>query len=220
MTPTVAVRAGDGRDIPSARWISRTFLGWVTGFVLAIGLILAVEGLGLRGVQFPLALGMGLGVGLFQARPLTPWLGRSCPWVVATTLGLTLPFVTADLLQYLGSPLPYSLAGYVALGGLLAGALQWRLLRGLVGRAAWWLAVTPAGWLLAGSTVWINELLLPRTPGLVGALRYVAVVLSGGVVLGAASALAWRLCRNPGAVHSQDGGAAVLDGLQHGRNKP
>jgi hypothetical protein len=38
----------------------------------------------------------------------------------------------------------------------------------------------------------INEL-LPRTRGLIGAGRYIAVVLSGGVVLGVAAAVAWRL---------------------------
>jgi hypothetical protein len=76
---------------------------------------------------------------------------------------------------------------------VLAGALQWRLLRALpAGGAAWWPIITPIGWLLAGSTVWINEL-LPRTRGLIGAGRYIAVVLSGGVVLGVAAAVAWRL---------------------------
>jgi hypothetical protein len=82
---------------------------------------------------------------------------------------------------------------------VLAGALQWRLLRTLpVAGTTWWAVLTPIGWLLAGSTVWINEL-LPKTPGLIGAGRYIAVVLSGGVVLGVASAVAWRLMRTSDA---------------------
>jgi hypothetical protein len=143
---------------------------------------------------------MGLGVGLLQGRMLAPLLAGGRSWVAATMLGLSLPFVLADLLRLLGSPLPYSLAGYVALGGVLAGALQWRLLRTLAATGtAWWAVVTPIGWLLASSTVWINEL-LPRKPGgLIGAGRYIAVVLSGGVVLGVASWVAWRLMRPSGA---------------------
>ena len=180
-------------QISAARWILQTFLGWSAGFALAIALIICVESLGAPATQFPLAIGMGLGVGFLQGRMLAPLLGGWRSWVAATTLGLSLPFVLADLLRLVGSPVPYSLAGYVALGGVLAGALQWRVLRTLgAGGTAWWAVITPIGWLLAGSTVWINEL-LPRTRGLIGAGRYIAVVLSGGVVLGAAAAVAWRL---------------------------
>ena len=179
--------------LPAARWILQTFLGWSAGFVLAIALIICVDGLGIPATQFPLAVGMGLGVGVLQGRIVAPLFGGARSWVAATTLGLSLPFVVADVLRLAGASLPYSLAVYVALGGVLAGGLQWRLLRALAaGGTAWWPVITPIGWLLAGSTVWINEL-LPRTRGLIGAGRYVAVVLSGGVVLGGAAALAWRL---------------------------
>ena len=124
--------------------------------------------------QSPLAIGTGLGVGLLQGRLLAPLLGGGRSWVAATTLGLSLPFALLDVLRFLGIPVPHSLAAYIALGGVLAGALQWRILRRLAaGGTAWWPVITPIGWLLAGSTVWINEL-LPRTPGLVGAGRYIA----------------------------------------------
>jgi len=194
----VAVVAGDER-IPWTRWVARTFLGWCAGFVLAIAFIVGIESLGVREVQFPLAMGMGLGVGVLQARTLAPLLGGARPWITATTLGLSAPFMAADLLGHLGAPVLFSLAGYVGLGGLLAGALQWRLLRARATRPAWWLLITPIGWLLGGSTVWINEA-LPKTPGLIGALQYVAVVLAGGLVLGAAGAVALRLSGLTGPV--------------------
>jgi hypothetical protein len=77
---------------------------------------------------------------------------------------------------------------------VLAAALQVRLLQAQsIAGTWWWFAITPAGWLLAGSTVWLNELLPRNVTGLLGAGRYLAVVLSGGVVLGAACAVAWRL---------------------------
>ncbi len=182
--------------IPASTWILRTFFGWTAGFVLAIACIVAVDSLGASGMQSPLPLGMGLGVGMLQARLVAPMIGRRREWVLATTIGLTMSFLIADVARLLGDALPYSLAAYVALGGVLAAALQERLLRrAAVAGTRWWLIVTPIGWLLAGSTVWVAEWLPKNVTGLIGAGRYVAVVLSGGVVLGVAGAAAWRQMR-------------------------
>jgi hypothetical protein len=182
--------------VDARRWILRTFLGWSAGLFLAIACIIAVDSLGVAGTQSPLAIGMGLGVGLLQGRLVAPLLGERRGWLVATTVGLALPFVLADLLRSVGRPVPYSLATYVAIGGVLAGVLQWRLLRPRAGVGmVWWLALTPIGWSLAASTVWVAEWLPKNMPGVLGAGRYLAVVLSGGLVLGLASALAWRLAR-------------------------
>ena len=174
-------------------WVARTFLGWCLGFVLAIVFVIVADGAGASGLQSPLPIGMGLGVGLLQGRGLASRLGPVRRWVTATSAGLAVPFVVADLSNAIGAPVPYALAVYVAIGGVVASAFQWTLLRAVVARPSWWLLLTPVGWLLGGSTVWINERLLPKTPGLIGALQYVSVVLSGGVVLGLACAVAWRL---------------------------
>ena len=180
------------------RWILWTFLGWSAGLFLAIALIIGVDSLGVSGTQFPLAVGMGLGVGAAQARLVAPLLGGRRAWISATTAGLSLPFVLGDALRLAGAPLPYALAAYVAIGGGLAAALQARLLQTVaVGSTGWWLVITPIGWLLAAAMVWLNELLPKNVTGLLGAGRYLAVVLSGGVVLGAASAVAWRLMGSP-----------------------
>jgi hypothetical protein len=176
------------------RWILRTFLGWAAGFVLAIVFIIMGETLGLREVQFPLALGMGLGVGLLQSRMTAEQLGEKRSWVLASTLGLAAPFIIADVLRLAGQPLPYSITAFVGLGGVTAGIAQWRLLRRHLSAAAWWLVASPIGWLGGGFTVWINEELMPRTPGLIGALQYVGIIMLGGIVLGAVSAIALRLC--------------------------
>lgn len=177
----------------TAGWVSRTFLGWCLGFVFAIAFVVVADGVGAPGLQSPLPVGMGLGVGLLQGRWLASRLGHAGRWVIATSSGLALPFLVADLSHLLGTPVPYALAAYVAAGGVVAAAFQWLLLRAVVASPVWWLLVTPVGWLLGGSTVWINERLLPKTPGLIGALQYVSVVLSGGLVLGIACVLAWRL---------------------------
>lgn len=180
----------DRTESLTGRWIARTFAGWSAGFVLAILLIVVAESIGLRNVQFPLALGMGAGVGQFQSRLTAIHFGVRRRWILATGTGLTLPFLLSDILQIVGRPLPYSLASFVALGGLLTALLQWPLLRRALGRAAAaWVPVTTAGWVSAGSTVWLNEHVLPKTPGLPGALQYIAVVLAGGLILGAAGAV-------------------------------
>lgn len=174
------------------RWVPATFLGWTAGLILAIAFVIAVDAAGISGAQSPLALGMGLGVGLVQGRLVAPLLGGARGWIATTSLGLSLPFVLADVLRLIGLALPYSLAAFVGIGGALVGGLQWRLFRRLaVARTGWWPVITPIGWILAGSTVWLNEW-LPKTPGLIGAGRYLAVVLSGGLVLGLAAAVAWR----------------------------
>ncbi len=175
------------------RWIAPTFLGWCLGFVLAIVFVIVADGGGAPGLQSPLPIGMGLGVGLLQGRALASRLGTVRPWVVATSAGLTIPFLVVDLSHLIGRPVPYALAVCVALGGVVAAAFQSLALRAVVARPLWWLLLTPVGWLLGGSTVWINERLLPKTPGVIGALQYVSVVLSGGLILGVACAVAWRL---------------------------
>jgi hypothetical protein len=130
---------------------------------------------------------------------VAPLLGGGRRWVAATTLGLSLPFVVTDVLRLLGAGLPFSLSAYVAIGGVLAGLLQWQLLSPSTAAAAWWPVITPIGWILAASMVWVAEWLPKNVTGLLGAGRYVAVVLTGGLVLGLADAAAWRLMRLAGA---------------------
>lgn len=176
------------------RWIRATFLGWMLGFVLAIALVLLAEGVGLPALQFPLALGMGTGVGLVQARLVSPYIGARAPWVLACALGLAAPFVLWDAAGLLGLNVRYSLAACVALGGLSAGVLQWRILRAVSARAVWWIPASAAGWLLAASLVLVSDRFVrpPAFAGLTGALVYVLVLLAGGAVLGVAGAPALR----------------------------
>jgi len=174
------------------RWVRGTFAGWTAGFFLAILFIVVVDALGILQMQSPLALGMGVGVGLAQARLLGPLVSRRALWVLATALGLAAPFLVGDLAQLVDRPVPFNLAAYVMIGGIVVAALQWLLLRQVTAHAGWWLGGSPLGWMLASSTVAINDGWIPRIPGIVGALIYVAVVLSGGVLLGLCTAPAAR----------------------------
>jgi hypothetical protein len=175
----------------ASRWIGASFAGWSAGFVLSILFLVGVESIGIRNTQFPLALGMGFGVGFMQARLLGPRLGGRWKWVLASSAGLAAPFLLMDLFRLFGIAVPFSLAAYVGIGGIVAGALQAGLLRSITSRAGRWLPPAAAAWILAGSTVLIADRLeLPGVTGIAAALMFVAIVLLGGVVLGGIQAVA------------------------------
>lgn len=165
-------------------WVRATFAGWCAGVVLAIAMAAAGDLVGLSGSQFMLGVGLGIGVGFAQERQLRKWVGPR-PWMWFTALGLSMPFLVGDLLRAVGVDLPYSLPLYVALGGLLAGLLQRRLLAPHVQRSWAWPIRSVLAWALAVGTVSVADLL--DIGGLAGALAYVGVVALGGVALGAAA---------------------------------
>jgi hypothetical protein len=173
------------------RLLVLTPLGWALGIVAGIVLILLVESIGIRGMQTPLVLGVALGLATQQFRALRPVLGAARGrWLLASCLGLAAPFALADAATLAGRPHPYDLTGFVVLGGVAASVLQWGILRTAVRRSGSWLLASPLGYVAAASTVWLNERVLPKTPGLVGAFQYLAVIAAGGVLLGAFTAVA------------------------------
>jgi protein-S-isoprenylcysteine O-methyltransferase Ste14 len=173
-----------------ARWTRATFLGWSLGFLLLLMFISVSGMLGLGDTQFPLGLGMGTGVGALQRWVVAERVGAATAWWRATILGVTAPFVAWDLVKLLRIQLPYALAGAVVLGGLTVGVLQARVLRAHSPRSAAWIPASLLGGSLAAATVVVNDHVLPKIPGLTGALIYVAVILAGGLLLGATTGLA------------------------------
>jgi hypothetical protein len=172
-----------------ARWTRATFLGWSLGFALIL-LFIGLSGMvGLGDSQFPVGLGMGIGVGLLQRRVLAEYLGTGAGWLGASAAGMTAPFVARDIARLLALEIPYALAGSVVVGGLAVGLLEWRVLRRHVTGGASWVLASVFGWALAGSTVVLNDKVLPKIPGVVGALIYIAVILIGGVPLGVITGL-------------------------------
>jgi hypothetical protein len=179
-----------------------TPLGWALGIVAGIVLIVLVESVGARGMQTPLVLGVALGLATQQFRALRPVLeGSRGRWLLASCLGLAAPFALADAATLAGRPHPYDLTGFVVLGGVVASLLQWGILRAAVRRSGAWLLASPLGYAAAASAVWVAERVLPKTPGLVGALQYLVVIAAGGVLLGAFTAgAASRFKRSPTVV--------------------
>jgi hypothetical protein len=192
MTEIAAVHASENAT-PQVwrRLLIATPIGWAIGIVAGVGLIVLAESVGLREMQAPLVAGLALGLSTQQYRGLRPVLGGlRARWVFRSCVGLAFPFIIADAATIAGRPLAYDLVLFVVLGGVIASVLQWGLLRNAVHRAGRWLIASPVGYLAAASTAWLNDRVLPKTPGIVGALQYLAVILGGGVLLGALTALA------------------------------
>src|SRR5690606_5004397 len=172
-------------------WIRATWAGWALGVPLVILLALAGESLRIGPLQFPVGLGMGMGVGFMQGRVVRNLLGAAAPWRWSCALGLALPFLVADLAQQAGRALPYSLYLAVALGGLIVGIWQALLLRRRFSRVGWWVAASVLGWSLAAGLGAVADG-LPRSHairGIWGALAYLGIVAGGGLVLGVVTGL-------------------------------
>lgn len=174
-------------DRPDFRgWVKVTTYGWWLGFAVIILLVLAMDAVAavadVEGAQFMVGLGMGAGVGYLQGRRMDRWLGSRHGWFLASTVGMGGPFVVGDVVKALGIDVPYSLALYVALGSLLAGLLQWGVLRRHVSRAAWWVPVSMAGWMLPVGLIALRDgQVLPDVAGMAASLTG---MLFGGAILG------------------------------------
>ena len=174
-------------------WIRATWAGWALGVPLVVLLALTGESLGIGPLQFPVGLGMGIGVGFMQGRVVRNLLGEAAPWRWSCALGLALPFLAADLARQTGRTVPYSLYLAVALGGLIVGIWQALLLRRRFSRVGWWVAASLLGWSLAAGLGAVADG-LPRSHtvrGIWGALAYLGIVAGGGLVLGVVTGLAF-----------------------------
>lgn len=171
-----------------SRWTKLTFAGWALGFLLLLVFIGIGGSIGLGEMQAPIGLGMGLGVGFTQRRVIAERIGAGGKWVGATALGVTVPFLLRDVAKWLAIALPYQLTMSVVLAGLLVGVFQWTILRRHSALAGAWIPASFLGWALAASMLVVNERVLPKIPGIVGALLYIVVILVGGVLLGGVTA--------------------------------
>lgn len=161
-------------------WIRASALGWWLGFVLLVPLLILPGAIGLGDLQSSLGLGMGAGVGFLQGRRLGE---HRRSWTLRTAFGLALPFAVVDVAQRIDPTVPYSLAVCVLVGGIVVGLLQAPLVAPTRRARLLWVVTSTLAWGLAAATVPVADG-LPRIPGLVGAARYLAVVLSGGILLG------------------------------------
>ncbi|HZI85262.1 MAG TPA: hypothetical protein VFD48_00400 [Pyrinomonadaceae bacterium] len=138
---------------------------------------------------------MGIGTGLLQSWVIRKVTHNALPWFWSSAVGLGIPFLVADISNVAGWGIEYSLSIFVALGGVLAGALQAFILQSHF-RKAWLLVVASvSGWALAGGGALLAEH-ISRTNslrGIMGALVYLSIAAAGGLILGSITGLclAW-----------------------------
>jgi hypothetical protein len=171
-------------------WLLCTVAGWLVGLSLVIVAAVLGDLLGPGGFRFMVGLGMGAGVGLMQERIVRYWFGPARPWLWSSVIGIGAPFMLSDLLTAIRPGLSVPLLLNVGAGGLLAGYLQARFLKKHVTGANRWIVACIAGWALAAATTLVSGLLTGVLSGFYGALINLALILLGGVVLGAVTGLA------------------------------
>jgi hypothetical protein len=178
-------------------WILATWLGWLLGIPTVALLALGAEAVGLGGLQVFVGAGMGLGVGLLQARIVRRFGVPALRWIAATTGGLALPFLMWDFAAAAGTAWTYQLAACVATGGLMAGIAQAVLLRHRLAGSVAWVLPSILGWGLSGVLATAGDLLLKRHAirGVAGALLYLALMALPGGVLGFITGRALRVNR-------------------------
>ena len=173
--------AGDRPDVRS--WVKLTTFGWWLGFAVTILIVLAMDAVAeVEGAQFMIGLGMGAGVGYLQGRLLHRWLGTGYGWFFASTIGMGIPFVVGDVAGAFGMNVGYSLGLYVAVGSLLIGLLQWRVLRPYVIHAGWWVPASVLGWTLPVGLIALGDRQI--LPGAIGQAVALFGMFFGGIVLG------------------------------------
>jgi hypothetical protein len=181
------------------RWVRATFGGWVLGVPTIAALALLGEVVGIGGSQALVGAGMGAAIGFMQARALRIVLPATAPWFWASLVGLSLPFLATDIAKLTGWSSAYSLYACVALGGCFVGVWQAFILRQRVHGAQWWAVASALGWTLAGGMAAVADGLTrgQQFRGLGGALAYLGLVASGGLVLGMITGVALtRMLRN------------------------
>lgn len=166
-------------------WVRATTLGWALGVPAIVLFSVMAESLGQHSLHTPVGAGMGLAVGFFQSRAIRRWGLSEWPWFWSCLIGLTTPFLAADLLRLVGVEIPYSLNLSVVVAGFIAGVSQAVLLRPRFTPPAAWVAAAVLGWSLASGSVALADRLVrfQALRGIPGALAYLGLVASGGLVL-------------------------------------
>ena len=161
------------------RWVLATLGGWVLGVVLIVVLAEVVR----IGQEFALGVGMGLGVGFMQWRVARRWFGANSQWMWSTVVGLGLPFALSDVFgRWVTGSDANRLLTHVAVGSLLVGFWQYRLLQRRFRSASVWILACMGGWVVAVGL--LGALVNGYGGGPTRAWLNMGILALGGVVVG------------------------------------
>ena len=167
-------------------WTRATLAGWVLGIPCIVALALVGELLGIGGSQVLVGAGMGIGLGLTQSRVARLVTGGALAWFWSCVGGLAVAFSGADVAKAFGWTSTYSLQFSMIAGGALTGMRQALILRARAAGGWAWVLASVAGWTAAALAVAGADIFsrAQALRGLPGALIYLALVTSGGLLLG------------------------------------
>lgn len=174
-------------DLSLTKWVRSTFLGWLIGIALILILASAFEAVGISNLHFFMGIGMGFGVGFMQWKMLNKIIPIGKRWIWYAMLGLTLPFLTFDLLPYFTRiKFPeYQVSIPIALGGISVGALQLKLLKSYTKKTDLWVVANILGWIIAGLSILCIDYTdrISSNVSILFALN-LSLMLVGGIILG------------------------------------
>lgn len=165
-------------------WVAANSAGWVLGIVVVVMLGEVAESIHIGDAVY-LGLGMGWTVGAAQWLAGRKWFGATSRWMWASTIGMTVPFLFADLaLMQNGGLSKYVLPALAGVGGFLSGLLQRNSLRSHFEKADRWVVVSAVAWMCPALLVsFVAVRGHPNTA--LEMARNLGSSLLGGVVLGA-----------------------------------
>ena len=130
-------------------WVLVTGISWIVGLVVVSVLMRPVV------ADFPYRLGLvssllvgGAMVGIIQWTVLHPGAEKIGRWMLATTAGWTLCLLLDVLIAHIPIRLVLGLAGG-AIGGIVLGYFQWRVMIPGIEARQEWVLMTIASWMLA-----------------------------------------------------------------------
>lgn len=138
------------------KWIIFSSLGWLLGVLLTLIFSVSFDAFGIEGLQFFMAIGMGLGMGYMQWRFLDAHIKISKQWIFYLTIGLTIPFLILDLIKQFiyFQPNALLIALCISLGSIISGILQIRLIKPYIKSNTSWILFSFLGWTLAGLSIY------------------------------------------------------------------
>lgn len=167
-------------------WVVANSVGWILGVIVVILLTSLQEVIHIGNAVY-VGAGMGFTIGLAQWLIAQKWFGATSRWMWASTIGITTPFLFADLVRI---DLSWSVLTVLAtIGGLLAGWMQRSSLRPRSSKADRWMTISAVAWMCPA--LLIEFLAVPGHPQTtLESVRNIGSIGSGGIALGVIAGLA------------------------------
>ena len=132
---------------------------------------------------------MGAGVGYTQGRILSQLKVPKSPWVWTSIIGMGVPFILSDFVYVFWSEFSFTLPILLtatAIGGLLTGLLQQRILTSKFNKTIWWIPTCIIAWSMTGAALGFFIDIAGNIPSKwIGVIVAIGIILFGGVLLGA-----------------------------------